>query len=88
MNEEMNPQPESAENPTSTMYYEDIKYPLVRRGMYVPAAMQDYIDHLESKERVTTQEIEAIRQEMKNAFTQSGKEVPRDFDENFDKWFL
>lgn len=69
------------------MQYADLKYPLIRRGLEVPAAMNDYINRLSQQDTVDETELQAIRSEMKQMFTQAEVEVPSDFDDNFDQWF-
>ena len=69
------------------MQYADLKYPLIRRGLEVPAAMEDYIQKLMQQDTVSETEFEAIRTEIKEIFQQADMEVPSDFDTNFDKWF-
>jgi len=85
MNE--NPQPEvNNENPATS--YRNIKYPLIRRRIRVPAAMEDYIGSLMELERLSDAEIEEIRKEMKASLTVNGADVPEDFDRHFNQWFL
>lgn len=82
-----NPQPEvNNQNPETS--YRDIKYPLFRRGIRVPAAMDDYIGSLMELERLSDAEIEQIRKEMKESLTVNGADVPKDFDRHFNEWFL
>lgn len=79
------------------MHYADLKYPLTRRGIEVPAAMNDYIEKLSLHETMNKAELEEIREEMKEMFRQSAEvgadaqekeaKIPEDFDANFDQWF-
>lgn len=70
------------------MYYEDIKYPLIRRGLEVPNSLSDYINALMLRQSLEHEEIEQIRSEMKHVFTDAALEIPHDFDRNFNLWFL
>lgn len=84
----MNPQPETAENPTSHVHYDDLKYPLLRRGLTVPHSLADYIAWLETYRHLSVQEVEQIRTEMKHVFTDAGEEIPYDFDRKFNQCFF
>lgn len=85
MNNE-NLQPETNQE-APKMQYADLKYPLTRRGLEVPSAMNDYINKLTQQDTVDATELEAIRAEMKQMFIQAEVEVPSDFDDNFNEWF-
>ena len=88
MKEAMNPQPETAENPTPQAQYDDLKYPLISRGLPVPSGLEDYILSLEARRTLSAQETEVIREEMKKVFTDAGEDIPKDFDRNFNRlWF-
>ncbi len=69
------------------MHYEDLKYPLLQRGLPVPSAMEDYIRGLIVRDMLSDEEIEQIRKEMVQAFQNEGQPVPNNFHENFDTWF-
>ena len=85
MNETMNPQPETAKNPTPQAQYADLKYPLISRGIPVPTGLEDYVLSLEARRTLSAQETEEIRAEMKKVFTDAGEQVPKDFDRNFNR---
>lgn len=87
MNDEMNPQPESVENALPQAQYDDLKYPLLSRGLPVPTALEDYIASLETRRHLSATEREEICEEMKKVFTDAGEEVPEDFDRQFNWWF-
>ena len=87
MTEERNALSPETDELTKQMPYEDLKYPLLQRGITVPGAMTDYIEGLIARDTLTDAEIEAIRQEMLQVFQDNGMNVPADFQENFDKWF-
>lgn len=69
------------------MHYEDLKYPLLQRGITVPSAMTDYINSLIARDTLDDEEIETIRAEMLQVFEDAGQKVPNDFHKNFDMWF-
>lgn len=69
------------------MHYDDLKYPLLQRGIPVPVAMQDYIQKLIARDTLSDDDIEAIRQEMLQVFQTAEQKVPEDFHKHFDTWF-
>ena len=78
--------------PTSTtrapnMQYNDLKYPLLQRGIPVPSALEDYIRACIARDMLSNEEIEAIRAEMLQVFQAAEQSVPADFDANFEQWF-
>ncbi|MCY3739949.1 MAG: hypothetical protein OXH00_02905 [Candidatus Poribacteria bacterium] len=83
-NESLTPETEEL---TKQMPYEDLKYPLLQRGIIIPLAMTDYIEGLIARDTLSDAEVNAIRQEMLQIFQDNGTEVPSDFHANFDTWF-
>ena len=79
-------QPE-VNTPLHQAQYDDLKYPLISRGIPVPSSLEDFIASLEARRHLSAAEIEQIREEMKKVFTDSGEDVPKDFDRNFNLWF-
>ena len=77
------------ESPASAppMHYDDLKLPLLNRGILIPAAMLDYINALAERHTRTDADIAEIRAEMLQVFEDAGQPVPSDFDENFERWF-
>lgn len=77
------------ETPASAppMHYDDLKLPLLNRGIPVPAAMVDYLNLLVDRHTRTDADIADIRAEMLQVFETAGQPVPHDFDENFERWF-
>lgn len=69
------------------MYYDDLKYPLTRRGIPIPTAMEDYIHSLTARDTLRDEDIEAIRQQMLAIFKRNGQDVPFDFEDKFKTWF-
>ena len=74
-------------NASPRMYYDDLKYPLEKRGIRIPVLMEEYIHQLTERDTISTEEIEAIRQEMVKVFEDARQPIPPTFDENFKKWF-
>lgn len=87
MTEERNTLTPETDERTKQMPYEDLKYPLLQRGITVPAAMTDYIESLIARDTLSNAEVNAIRQEMLQVFQDNETDVPSDFHANFDKWF-
>jgi len=87
MTEERNTLSPETEELTKQMPYEDLKYPLLQRGITVPTAMTDYIDSLIARDTLSDAEVNTIRQEMLQVFQDNGQSVPSDFQKNFDTWF-
>lgn len=73
---------------TRTFHYEDLKHPFLRRGLDIPMWLSNYIHALMLRETLEREEIEQIRTEMKHIFTAAGVEIPHDFDQHFNLWFL
>ena len=69
------------------MDYAELRYPFLQRGIPIPQAMEDYIQSLVSRDTVPHETVEAIRKEMVDAFEANDLPVPKDFHENFDRWF-
>lgn len=76
------------EDAAPKMHYDDLKYPLLQRGIQPPMRMKDYINARILRDTLSDEDIEAIRQEMVQVFKDAGRDVPFDFHENFDQWFL
>lgn len=87
MTEERNTLTPETDELTKQMPYEDLKYPLLQRGITVPAAMTDYIESLIARDTLSDAEVNAIRQEMLQVFQDNEVGVPSDFQANFDTWF-
>lgn len=87
MTEERNTLTPETDELTKQMPYEDLKYPLLQRGITIPAAMTDYIESLIARDTLSDAEVNAIRQEMLQVFQDNETDVPADFQANFDKWF-
>ena len=87
MTEERNDLLPDDDDAAPKMTYDDIKYPLLERGIPIPQAMEDYINGLIARDTLSTEEVELIRQEMLSMFEKSEQPVPADFDANFEKWF-
>lgn len=69
------------------MQYDDLKLPLLQRGIPIPAAMEDYIKALVARDMLTDAELETIRKEMLDIFRDAGINVPSDFETHFTTWF-
>ena len=87
MTEERNTLTPDTDELTKQMPYEDLKYPLLQRGIPVPTAMLDYIEGLIACDTLSDAEVDTIRQEMLAVFRDNETEIPSDFHANFDTWF-
>ena len=68
-------------------HYDDLKYPLLQRGIPIPASMEEYIQGLIGRDTLSDEDIEAIRKEMLQVFQDAELKIPSDFDDNFATWF-
>ena len=87
MTEERNDLLPETNQASPQMDYNDLKYPLLQRGIPVPTAMGDYINALVARDTLTDEDIEAIRKEMLAMFANNEQDVPSDFHDNFERWF-
>ncbi len=87
MNEEHNELLPDIDDAAPNMQYNDLKYPLLQRGIPIPSALEDYIGACIARDMLSNEDIETIRAEMLQVFQVAEQKVPADFDANFEQWF-
>ena len=74
----MNENTQAPQRPFENIDFTDLRYPFIRRNLNVPAALEDFIQMMQIRQRSSDAEVNTIVKELCDVFAEAGYNVTED----------